>query len=72
MPGLYAIGAVSYLSAVGVTASLLFHSHFDEVTSLYGVIMAVGCAVAISGRNAGRPLIVYGQVLAVDGGYTAV
>ncbi len=65
--GLYAIGAVSYLAAVGVTAAFLFQRHFDEVTSLYGIIMAVGCSVAITGRNAGRPLIVYGQVLAVCG-----
>ncbi len=60
------------MTAVGVTAALLFHRHMDEVTPLYGVVIVMACAGSLAGRNAGRPLIVYGQVVGVLGPMAAV
>lgn len=61
----YSIGAIGFMTAVGITAALLFHRHMDQVTPLYGVVIVMACAGALAGRNAGRPFIVYGQVLGV-------
>ena len=61
----YAIGAVGFMTAVGVTAALLCYRAHDDIMTLYGVIISLACAGALAGRNAGRPLIVYGQVLGV-------
>jgi diguanylate cyclase (GGDEF)-like protein len=69
---LYAVGAIGFMTAVGVTAALLFHRHMDEVTPLYGVVIVMACAGALAGRNAGRPLIVYGQVVGVLGPMAAI
>jgi len=60
---LYAIGAVSFMWSVGVTAALLFFFQHDEVATLYGILIAMACVTQLSGRNGGRPLIVYGQVV---------
>ena len=68
----YAVGAIGFMTAVGVTAALLFHRHMDAVTPLYGVVIIMACAGALAGRNAGRPLIVYGQVVGVLGPMAAV
>jgi len=64
---LYALGALGFMTSVGITAAILFHKHVDEVTTLYGVMMAMGCACLLGTRNAGRPMIVYGQVFGVCG-----
>jgi len=64
---LYAIGGVGFMLAVGITAAILFARRHDELTALYGIVITMGCAGALAGRNAGRPLIVYGQVLGVCG-----
>jgi diguanylate cyclase (GGDEF)-like protein len=61
----YAWGGISFMLAVGVTASILFFRIHDELTSLYGVVITLGCAGALAGRNAGRPYVVYGQMLGV-------
>jgi len=63
----YAVGAIGFMLAVGVTAALLFVRNADQIAILYGVILTMGCAGALAGRNAGRPFIVYGQVLGVCG-----
>jgi diguanylate cyclase (GGDEF)-like protein len=63
----YAVGAIGFMASVGVTAALLFVRNADQISILYGVILTMGCAGALAGRNAGRPFIVYGQVLGVCG-----
>ncbi|HUO23939.1 MAG TPA: EAL domain-containing protein [Caulobacteraceae bacterium] len=60
---LYGIGAVGYMTAVGMTAAILFHQRHDELTNLYGIVILMGCIGAVASRNAGRPAIVYGQVI---------
>lgn len=59
----YAIGAVGFMTAVGVTAAILFVDHHDEMLAYYGVILMTGCAGALASRNSGRPMIVFGQVI---------
>ena len=63
----YGIGAVGFMTAVGAAAAIMFHNYRDQVTALYGVMMALGCVGALAGRNAGSPMIVYGQVVGVCG-----
>ncbi len=59
----YAIGGVGFMAAVGVTAAVLFVNQHDEMVAYYGVILMTGCAGALASRNAGRPMIVFGQVI---------
>ncbi|MGJ0504163.1 MAG: putative bifunctional diguanylate cyclase/phosphodiesterase [Methylocystis sp.] len=59
----YAIGAVGFMTAVGITAAILFVEHHDEMLAYYGVILMTGCAGALASRNSGRPMIVFGQVI---------
>ena len=59
---LYGVGAVGFMLAVGLTAALLVGRAYDDIALLYGVLIGVGCVGAVAGRNAARPLIVYGQV----------
>ena len=59
---LYGVGAVGFMLAVGLTAGLLVSRAHDDIALLYGVLISVGCVGAVAGRNAARPLIVYGQV----------
>jgi diguanylate cyclase (GGDEF)-like protein len=59
----YAIGAVGFMTAVGITAAILFIEHHDEMLAYYGVILMAGCAGALASRNSGRPMIVFGQVI---------
>jgi diguanylate cyclase (GGDEF)-like protein len=59
---LYGVGAVGFMLAVGLTAALLVSRAHDDIALLYGVLITVGCVGAVAGRNAARPLIVYGQV----------
>jgi diguanylate cyclase (GGDEF)-like protein len=60
---LYALGAVSFMWSVGITAALLFFYQHDQIATLYGILIAMACVTQLSGRNGGRPLIVYGQVV---------
>jgi diguanylate cyclase (GGDEF)-like protein len=62
---LYGIGAVGFMLAVGLTAGLLVGRKHDELTTLYGVLITVGCVGAVASRNAARPLIVHGQTAAL-------
>lgn len=61
----YAIGGVSFMTVVGITAAVLFNSHHGEMVAYYGVVLMTGCAGALAGRNAGRPRIVLWQVIGV-------
>ena len=62
---LYGVGAVGFMLAVGLTASLLITRAHDDLATLYGVLITVGCVGAVAARNAARPIIVYGQVIAL-------
>lgn len=62
---LYALGAIGFMTGVGLTAAILFHRRHDELTTLYGVVIMMGVAGSVAARNAGRPAIVYGQVVGV-------
>jgi diguanylate cyclase (GGDEF)-like protein len=68
----YALGGIGFMLSVGLTGALLFYRHADAITPIYGVVIVMGCAGALAARNAGRPLIVYSQVLAVLGPLVAV
>ncbi len=61
----YALGAIGFMNGVGLTAAILFHQRHDELTTLYGVVIMMGVAGSVAARNAGRPAIVYGQVIGV-------
>lgn len=61
----YAIGGVGFMAAVGVTAAVLFNNHHDDMIAYYGLLVMTGCAGTIASRNSGRPMIVFGQVIAV-------
>ena len=61
----YALGAVSFMTAVGLLGALLFHQHRDPLTTLYGVVVIMGCVGGMAARNAGRPIIAYLQVLGI-------
>jgi len=64
---LYALGAIGFMTAVGITAALLFQQVPDEISRMYALLICIGCAGALASRNAARPYIVYGQVLGVCG-----
>lgn len=59
----YAIGGVGFMTAVGVTAAILFTYHHQEMIAYYGVILMTGCAGALASRNSGSPKVVFGQVI---------
>jgi diguanylate cyclase (GGDEF)-like protein len=65
--GLYALGAIGYMTAVGLTGAVLVWRQHDAVATLYATVIAMGCAGAVAGRNAGRPMIVYGQLVGLCG-----
>ncbi len=67
---LYALGAIGFMLAVGVTSAILFQVRHDQLTVLYGAVIILGLAGSMAGRNAGRPLIVYGQMVCVLGPLT--
>ena len=69
---LYGLGAVGFMTAVGCTAALILVHQYDELTNLYGIVLALGCAGSLSGRNAGRPRIVNGQIWGICGPIAAV
>ncbi len=61
----YAAGGVGFMLAVGLTAALMLFRPHDELTALYAVVIVLGCAGSLAGRNAGRPTIVMSQMVAV-------
>lgn len=61
----YAVGGIGFMTAVGVSSALLFLTQDDELLWIYGVVIVLGCAGSLAGRNAGRPAIVMGQMLGV-------
>jgi diguanylate cyclase (GGDEF)-like protein len=66
----YAIGGIGFMVVIGVTAAILFATHRDEISAYYGVVIMMGCAGALAGRNAGSPPIVFGQMVALCGPLT--
>ncbi|MBY6239645.1 EAL domain-containing protein [Methylosinus sp. Sm6] len=59
----YAIGGIGFMTAVGVTAAVLFHQHHDDMTVYYGIVIMTACAGALAARNSGSPRIVFGQAI---------
>lgn len=62
---LYAFGAIAFMLLVGVTGAALVWLEVDQISLLYGLIILLGSAGAVAGRNAGRPMIVLGQITAL-------
>lgn len=60
---LYAVGGVSFMMLLGVSAALLFDQHHNEMVAYYGVIIMTGVTGVLASRNAARPKIVFWQVL---------
>lgn len=59
----YAIGAVSFMALLGLSAAILFHQHHNEMIGYYGVIIMTGVTGNLASRNAARPNIVFWQVV---------
>ncbi len=59
----YAVGAISFMALLGLSAALLFNYHHDEVVGYYGVIIMTGVTGNLAARNAARPNIVFWQVM---------
>ena len=51
------------MTAVGVTAAVLFHQHHDEMTVYYGIVIMTAGVGALAARNSGSPPIVFGQAI---------
>ena len=62
---LYALGAISFMLLIGINGAALVWIHADQVSQFFGLIILLGCIGAIAGRNAARPSIVVGQVVAL-------
>jgi diguanylate cyclase (GGDEF)-like protein len=59
----YEIGAFSYALFIGLTGAMTVHLDVATSVQLLMVCNAVGYAVAIAARNAGRPSIAIGQLV---------
>lgn len=59
----YAIGAISFMTLLGVSVAILFNYHHGEMISYYGVIILTGVVGNLASRNAARPNIVFWQVM---------
>lgn len=59
----YAIGAISFMTLLGMSVAILFNSHHGEMISYYGVIILTGVVGNLASRNAARPTIVFWQVM---------
>lgn len=59
----YALGAISFMAALGISAAILFHQHHNEMIGYYGVIIMTGVTGNLASRNAARPNIVFWQVM---------
>ncbi|MBG1233583.1 putative bifunctional diguanylate cyclase/phosphodiesterase [Aestuariivirga litoralis] len=62
---LYALGAISFMLLIGINGAALIWIHADRIAQFFGLIILLGCIGAIAGRNAARPSIVVGQVVAL-------
>lgn len=62
---LYALGAISFMLLIGINGAALVWIQADQVSQFFGLIILLGCIGAIAGRNAARPSIVVGQVVAL-------
>jgi diguanylate cyclase (GGDEF)-like protein len=62
---LYALGGISFMLLIGMNGSALIWTQADQISQLFGLIILFGCVGAVAGRNAARPTIVVGQVLAL-------
>ena len=60
---LYEVGAFSYALFIGLIAAMTVHLQVAPAVQLLMVCNAVGYAVAIAARNAGRPSIAIGQLV---------
>lgn len=58
----YAIGAIGFMTLLGVSVAIVFQSHHGEMISYYGVIILAGVTGNLASRNAARPNIVFWQV----------
>ena len=59
---LYAIGAVGFMTAVGVSVAVLFYNHYNDVLGIYSIVIMMSGLSGLAGRNAGRPWIVLGAI----------
>lgn len=59
----YAVGAISFMSLMGVSVAILFNYHHGEMISYYSVIILTGVVGNLASRNAARPTIVFWQVM---------
>lgn len=59
----YAIGAISFMTILGVSVALVFQNHHGEMISYYGVIIMAGVTGNLASRNSARPNIVFWQVM---------
>ena len=59
----YALGGVGFMSAVGCAVALIFFEHKNGLLSSYSIISMMSGIGGLAGHNAGRPLIVLGQVV---------
>jgi diguanylate cyclase (GGDEF)-like protein len=59
----YAIGAIGFMTMLGVSVAILFRHHHGEMISYYGVIIMTGVTGNLASRNAARPNIVFWQVM---------
>jgi diguanylate cyclase (GGDEF)-like protein len=59
----YAIGAISFMALLGISAAILFTQHHNEMIGYYGVIIMTGVTGNLASRNAARPNIVFWQVM---------
>jgi diguanylate cyclase (GGDEF)-like protein len=63
----YSIGGVSFVTAVGATAAILFYRHHLDISFVIGLVIMMAGVGALSGRNAGSPNIVFLQLIGLCG-----
>ena len=59
----YEIGAFAFALLTGLVAAIAIFAHVDAHIEILTVSFALGYGVGISARNAGRPVIAFGQLL---------
>jgi diguanylate cyclase (GGDEF)-like protein len=59
----YEIGAFAFALLTGLVAAIAIVAHVDAHIEILTVSFALGYGVGISARNAGRPVIAFGQLL---------
>jgi len=63
----YGLGGISFVSTVGLITAFLFVGHHDDFAFIFGLTVLLAGVGALSGRNAGRPNIVFVQLLGLCG-----